>query len=56
MSENKAILIFIILVISAVIIAVLGIMPNIRKAAKLFKDDSSSDDENDENIHNNDRQ
>ena len=45
MSEYKAIIIFILIVIAAVMLAVTGIMFNIRKAAKLFKDDENQDEE-----------
>ncbi len=45
MSEYKAIIVFILIVLAAVTIAVTGIMFNIRKAAKLFKDDENQDEE-----------
>ena len=49
MSEKEAILIFIIIVAVAVLLAVAGIMLNIKKAAKLFKDDDKDEtDDNDE--------
>lgn len=44
MSEQKAIIIFIMIVLFAVIAAVAGILFNIRKAAKLFKDDENQDE------------
>ncbi len=45
MNEQKAIIIFISIVILAVLIAVTGILFNIRKAAKLFRDSEKQDEE-----------
>ena len=45
MSSTQAIIIFAVIVAAALFIAVVGILLNIKKAAKLFKDDQADTEE-----------